>query len=380
MYFPTDKLRPMFDLEIMGHPLKMPDMRKIPLLFCLAMIAAASLYGQLTVYPGDANNSHLANHVDLLYVGLRFGETGPPRNFFPNFTWTGQSAQAWGGPASVDPAYADCDGTGAIDRSDELGIQQNFGLTHSGSVLPDPNSFGGVNSPHLQINIAPDSFLVQGVTQFVLSLELGSPTQIVDSIYGYALTIDYDPMIVDDVSFAFNPNSFAVDSAGLTLVRIDTVLGKIYVAATNIDHINRMGNGTLATIGIVMDDDIRVAGMWNLLFTPSYFLGFTASEATVPVFPRGDTLVVITGRPAPADLGLEVYPNPATDQISVHSNQHALQRLRLYDMQGRLLHDAAPSNTHFHTLYIDHLPAGCYFLEVHANDGILRRKVVLQSY
>ncbi len=357
-------------------------MRKLSILFCLALLSATGLQSQiLIVYPGDANNNGIANHVDLLQLGQEYNVTGPARNILPNTVWIGDTALAWGGPAFVDPGYADCDGNGIVDSLDLNAIVQNFGLTHGGAVGQDSNSFGGFNAPHLQLVMGIDSIFVQGVTQLSLNINLGSNIIPVDSIYGYAFTIDFDPGIVDQLSFAFAPNGFAIDSArSLRFVRIDTLLGKIYVAATNIDHVNRAGAGTIATIGMVMDDDIRINGNWSLLFTPSALLAYSASGATIPIFPQGDTLHITTGRPEPGISGLEIYPNPAHDRVSVSSQHLPIRSVKLLDAQGRYLLQNQSPNPYFVTLNTDQLPQGCYFLEVHVQDRILRRKLVILSH
>jgi Secretion system C-terminal sorting domain len=356
-------------------------MRKLSILFCLALIASGCLLGQtLTVYPGDANNSRLCNHVDLLYVGLNYGLTGPARNIFPDTSWAPQQALAWGVPAVLDAAHSDCDGDGQIDRLDVTAIEGHFNFnTNPGTApLADTTSIGSVNGPHLIVDLIQDSIFVQGAVQLTLAIRLGTPATPVDSIYGYAFTLDYDPIIVDAINFAFAPGNFAMDSAALNFFRVDTTLGKIYVSATNIDHQNRMGSGIIATVGIVMDDDIRISGLWSLLLTPSAFLGFTASAALVPVFPQGDTLTVITGRPMASLTGIDIYPNPATDQVVVRSAEQALSSLRLLDMQGRVLLENASPNPNFEIINTTQFPTGCYFLEVHARERVLRRKLVIQ--
>jgi hypothetical protein len=379
MYFAMENGRLKFTLKTQVTFFKTVVMRKLSILFCLALLTAAGLRSQiLIVYPGDANNNGIANHVDLLQLGLQYNVTGPSRNVFPNTVWVGDTAVPWGGPAFLDPGYADCDGNGIVDSLDVNAIVQNFGLTHGGAVGQDSNSFGGTSAPHLQLEIGIDSIFVQGTTQLALNINLGSNIIPVDSIYGFAFTIDFDPGIIDQLSFAFAPNSFALDSGrSLRFVRIDTTLGKIYVAATNIDHVNRMGAGTIATIGMVMDDDIRITGNWNLLFTPSALLAYSASGATIPIFPQADSLQITTGRPAPSIPGLDIYPNPAHDRVSVSSTQFPIKKVLLLDAQGRYLVQNISPNPNLVTLNTDQLPQGCYFLEVHVQDRILRRKLVI---
>jgi Secretion system C-terminal sorting domain len=355
-------------------------MRKIIILFCLVSVVSLCLPAQtLTVYPGDANNSKLCNHVDLLHIGLNYGNVGPIRNVFPNISWTAQTGPAWGGPVLLDQGYSDCDGNGMIERNDALAIEANFLDSVPGAVTsPDTNSIGSVSGPHLSINIVQDTVTipVSGQVAIQLNVNLGSPNTPIDSLYGYAYTLNFDPVIVDQLTFAFAPNSFVIDSAGLTFFRIDTTLGKLFVSATNVDQMNRSGSGTIATIGIVMDDDIRISAIGSLILRPSFFLGYTSSAALVPVYPEGDTLTVITGRATPADEGLEIYPNPASEQVVVRSAE-AMTAIRLRDMQGRTVIEQISPAPNYEIISIDQLPAGSYLLEIYARERILRRKLII---
>jgi hypothetical protein len=370
----------MFELVNIGHLLKMPVMRKLSILICFVLLAVIRLQGQLlTVYPGDASNSRLCNHVDLLYIGQNYGAIGPARNALPNIGWTAQQVQPWGGPAFVDPGYSDCEGTGSIDRFDLDAITQNFGLVIPGSnPIPDPSSLAAVGAPPLVVQISQDTINVLGTINFNVQLNLGSSTNPVDSIYGFAFTIDYDTSIVDQISLFIPPSSFALDSTSLTFVRIDTLLGKIYGAGTCIDHSNRTGFGTIATIGIVMDDDIRVSSQFVLQFVPSYFYALTSSGAVVDAHAERDSVIIITGTAPTVLSGIDIYPNPAHDRLSIKSMENPLTGLRLYGIDGRLHYQAQNLNSNFETLNTSQLNAGCYFLELQSGSRFLRRKVAIQ--
>lgn len=359
-------------------------MRKILILFCLALTAATCLEGQtLTVYPGDANNSRLCNHVDLLYLGLNFGSQGFAR-FLGDTTWLPQQVQAWGAPVlALDPAYSDCDGNGAVDRNDVTAIEGHFGYntTPGTAPLPDTTSIGSVAGPHLIVDVAQDSIFIQDsmFATVIMNIQLGTANQPIDSLYGYAFTLDFDPLIVDAINFNFNNNPL-IDSSALQFFRVDTTAGKIYVAACNIDHQNRVGFGTIATIGIVMDDDIRVNGLWNLFLTPTSFLGITNSAALVPVYLQADTLKIETALTPPKASHLAIYPNPATQHVSIASPDQAMTNLRLCNAQGGVVFENTSPNPEFEIINTSQFPAGCYFLEVRAKDLVLRRKLVIQSF
>lgn len=358
-------------------------MRKIPLLICLAIVGMLELRAQtLTVWPGDANNTQRCNHVDLLYIGQNFGVMGPPRNT-TNTAWLPFNVQSWpSGPVQLNAAYSDCDGDGEVNRNDAIAIEQNFGQSNGGFFLPDDTSSATVGSPPLQVVISTDSVFVSGQVTLSLDVNLGSQGAPVDSIYGLAITLTYDPMIVDQVILTGWTGGFIADSAGNNIVfsRVDSVAGKIYLAITGTDHINRMGYGTLGTIGIVMDDNIRIASEYDLVMGPTYVLGLTQGGEVTGIEPIGDVVHISTGVVAPELAAIKVYPNPASRLATVSSPQTAIERIAIRDISGRTVAALDGAYSFETSIEIDRLPAGCYLLEVYTASGVLRRKLVVQSY
>jgi hypothetical protein len=357
----------------------MPVMRKLSALFCLVLLGMLHGNAQfLSVFPGDANANGGCSHADLLQIGQSYQFTGPPRNA-QDIIWSAHPAQSWvGNPGSINAAHADCNGDGLVDRFDALAIEANFGQPF-GTMFTDNNSIGSGNSPQLGINLVQDSIFVQGTTVLTLSIELGTQTNPVDSIYGLAMTITYDPQIVDNVTLAWT-GGFLADTVGNSILfaRADTILGKIYLAVTGTDHINRMGYGTLGTIGIVMDDNIRVTGRWDLMLEPTYVLGMTTSSALVEMNPRSDTLTVITGRKSAFVNTIDIFPNPATAEFGIRSDI-PMEAIVLLDSRGRVVLQQQNIFLQSEIIRTDHLAAGCYFLEVHTSNGISRKKLIVQT-
>ena len=85
------------------------------------------------IYPGDANYDQIANNVDLLPIGLYFGETGPAR-INPSLNWVAQDADPWGDSlvsTGADIKHIDTDGNGVINDDDTLAIHLNYNQTHN---------------------------------------------------------------------------------------------------------------------------------------------------------------------------------------------------------------------------------------------------------
>lgn len=354
-------------------------MRNYLILVCFVCLLPFSLEAQpLTVWPGDANNNGECNHVDLLHVGLNAGQTGSSRNQ-PSIVWSPQQAQGWPQTNAINLAHSDCDGNGVIDRTDVLAVRGNFGLL-AGGVLqtPDQNTLGGPASPILLIDIVPDTVLVQGTTTLTANLSLGTPSNPLDSLYGIAFTIDYDPGIVDQLSLNLNGGWLNDDSTAVIVSDVDSTLGKIRIGITRFDHANRVGYGTIGAVTIVMDDNIRVSGNWNLIFETSFVAAYTASASPVLIVPSNDTLTVLTSYEGERDIQLLMGPNPADNYLKINSPAQKLDHIKLYDMNGRVVFDQSEYIFENTLISTEQFPAGCYFLEVHAENSLLRKKLIIQ--
>jgi len=74
------------------------------------------------------------------------------------------------------------------------------------------------------------------------------------------------------------------------------------------------------------------------------------------------------------DVFLSIYPNPATNQITI-SGIESGGTLRLYDLTGKLLLERENRDN---TLDVSGVEAGCYVLEVRTESGVLYGRVVVE--
>jgi len=70
---------------------------------------------------------------------------------------------------------------------------------------------------------------------------------------------------------------------------------------------------------------------------------------------------------------VRIFPNPATERIFVHSEQHHITSLQVYDTAGRLLRQ-----TNRQELNVSGLPNGYYLVHAFAEKGIAVRKIYVQ--
>jgi photosystem II stability/assembly factor-like uncharacterized protein len=76
-----------------------------------------------TIYPGDVNDDGIVDSRDLLPIARFYGNQGSAR-INPSLNWIPQNLN---GPFSpIEAAYADCNGNGTVEKTDVLGLIQNW--------------------------------------------------------------------------------------------------------------------------------------------------------------------------------------------------------------------------------------------------------------
>lgn len=360
-------------------------MKPLLLLAVFAFLLPGLLPAQTFVWPGDANNNGIVSHVDVLYIGLGYSFNGPIRQG-ASLNWgPQQAASLWSQSFSggVNYVHADCDGNGLINEQDILAIDTNYRNLVTPNGGTDSTTIGTNSSPSLEVKFSTDTLPVSGQTVVQTSLNLGDSANVVDSLYGIAFSLTYDPTIVDSISIDLDGGWIARnggDSLILTRAYVDNSTGRIDAVISRTDQQNATGAGLIGSINIVMDDNIRIAADYTLGLQLTSVFALTRAESEVLLQMKSDSLTVVTPlTSAESDLvpPLRIYPNPAHDQVVIETNQLLVAPLRLYDASGKLISSIAPQASYRHQLALGHLPAGMYFLEYQGADARFRKKLLL---
>lgn len=334
---------------------------------------------QILVYPGDANNNGLCSHVDVLYLGLGFGTNGPIRQG-GSTTWGQQFLGTPWTQSTLDGinyGYLDCDGNGLIDSTDIAAIDMNIFEMVTPAGPGDTAAFASGNAPILAINLPTDSMPVNSTVTFTADITMGSAFFPVDSMYGVAYTIAYDPALIDQVIPV--PHGGWLANSGLTLNRswVDSINGLIYMVVTNTDHLNRSGFGAIGSIGIVMDDNIRVAAGFNLQLDLVFARALRSDGSSYPLIPQSDQMNIITSTSQPQpELQVQVSPNPTSGMVKVTVPDETIEKLRVIDVSGKVLFEFAPQNLNSKVLDLSAYPTGIYFLELKTEQAVTRKKIL----
>lgn len=340
------------------------------------------------IWPGDVNNNGIVNGIDVLYLGVAYGSTGPTRPG-ASTNWTQQDlGDLWSQdfPGDLNYAYADCDGNGEVNEEDlDEVIKDNLFETH-GTLIPDEYSIGSPGeSPQLQL--VPQNNNVQTGEMVIFDLILGDDENPVDDFYGIAITLKYNDDFIffgewefeDENNAWFDPsgdNSEYLDEADESSARIE-------VAITRTNQQTISGQGKLGELSIVIED--IVFGLQDSLNLEVEAIKLIDKDLnTLDVV--GDSTFVIVSSPSQVhtylnETAISVFPNPGNGKFTIKSTQ-PITGFELIDLSGRQASfgSSIQSGGFSATISIDKTknPSGIYFLKGYTDQGIVIKKLVLE--
>lgn len=327
------------------------------------------------VWPGDANSDGLADNLDVLELGLHFTQTGVSRASVSS-TWQSCFANNWTGTITngKNLNHSDCNGDGIINDDDTLAIYNNYGLIHAFKTAQ-------TTTVNPQLSIVPDqSFVVKG-TWGTASIYLGDATNSINNINGLAYTMDFDKNLIETNNIYIEyQNSFFDAGQNLDFKKLDFATGKIYAASTHTLNNNVSGFGKIAILHYQIKSTLSSAQVLNFGITQA-----VQSDASGTISPLTSGSGSLT---ATIDVGLleeilndnaiSVNPNPTNGSLTTNSKTE-LQKIEIVSITGQVLLSENPMNVS-HTLYLESLSNGIYFVNVYQNDLVVKReKIVLNK-
>ncbi len=374
-------------------PITIPDISwptsdtLIEFLVCLDSLPNCCIEGTLEfewcddpVWPGDANDNHASDLYDLLHVGLGWGATGAPR-LLPGTSWQPWAAPDWSQTFAdgTNFKHADCNGDGLIDAADTLAISQNYGLTHD-VVIPLSGIEPSLQDPAIWAELPND--LTNG-EPFVAPIMIGQADNPVDSIYGIAFLLFFDPEVVDPLSAdVIVDNTTWLGTPGTDLVSIDRSFaqdGILHVAITRTDQQNVAGFGQAANFIGFIDD---IWSKQQMSVSIGGVRALTANETLVPLQTPLQTKAI--GEPATTSTqdkaalhAIETWPNPADTWIYLSFDPEKItpKTVELWSVGG---HKVASLPASTRVIDISDLPAGIYLLRIITDNGTVTQRVAIE--
>ncbi len=332
------------------------------------------------VWPGDANYDLTVNNLDVLNIGMAYGDTGAVRTGASN-NYVAQPAVDWSGffQTAVNKKHADCNGDGIVDNNDTAAIALNYGQNHPARFSNPGNQL--LPSPDLYLEINPDSASLSDTVN--VDVFLGTNTTPVDSIYGIAFTINFDTAYVDTtyMPFDYTGNWMGVSGVDLlTFQKTRFLEGAVDMAMVRTDHQNIGGFGFLERIGIVVVDNI--GARITTPFTLSNVHAITYSEYVLAINTLNDSLSLDTissvgiNEVGNLENMISVYPNPVKEKLHIHSGRINMNGVEIYNCMGEMVVNEK-INSNFVSLNVTNLQQGIYLIRCYTDKGVFNKRMVI---
>jgi len=81
--------------------------------------------------------------------------------------------------------------------------------------------------------------------------------------------------------------------------------------------------------------------------------------------------------PNASSLGIDVYPNPARNEVTVKSENAQIELLQLIDLHGKVLYGSA-LKARSHSIDISQFASGVYYLKIYTNQQVVQQKLIVE--
>ncbi len=338
------------------------------------------------IYPGDANNNGVANNFDLLPIALSNAMTSYSR-LNASTQWTPQSCQDWADSipnTTINRKYTDCDGNGTTQAADILVILQNYGQTHQRA----PFSLIVLNNVPIISCVFPTTTVQPASYPYTLqtSVNVGSAVATAIDITGLAFTINYDPAVASRPNFNLSSVSWLGAPNELYHLVHDDGQGHLDVAVSRFDRTTRNGYGEIATVNLVIEDNVIGKGTTNISYPfvvnvsgiraiNNQNIEKTVNGAQTQVMI--ENMVLATSNANDLAEKISVSPNPTTGFVRISTLGLSCSQLHITNMLGQEVAAQTITATDFN-LQLAHLPIGIYTLNFTTPQGIVSKRIVLQ--
>ncbi|MEY4927349.1 MAG: hypothetical protein RI894_1785 [Bacteroidota bacterium] len=340
------------------------------------------------VFPGDANHDGLANNFDVLSIGLDWGSTGTPRAD-NSIGWYAHSAADWNNVSpnsAVDMKHADSNGNGTINGDDVPAITQNYNRTHNG--VSATNRLLTAPVP-VYLQFTGDTIQVGNSSVVYADIMLGNAANPTQDIYGAAFTINYPTELIaggSEITLSYNTNAFLGTTANVYPFKHDSRAdGQLDLAVTRKAHTAVNGYGKIGTVGFTITDNISGRVMATRLFAPtiSNIMVVNAqgvlkpfAEQNMHTVLQSTVLATENGNSLAAQVGL--FPNPASNQVSIQLNDLKASKIEVTNMLGQLVITDIIQERSSYTLAITSLVSGVYNVTIATDKGSVTKRLIVE--
>lgn len=367
-------------------------------LVALMTLICGGVSAQVELWPGDANNNGIVDELDIITIGMYYGEEGEmwldtlddDDIFFEEY-----EAEEWGELMynDEDIVHADCNGDGIIDEEDVLIVLWFFDEFH-GRNNPQNSSTQSSNTLYLEME---EDSVAPGGTATINVIMSGSADTTFNS-YGLSYAIRMNPEIahIDEEIVTWDmiheEDEYYIphvdDSNGIMTVEVaEPHDGAIFQTIVKIDGQEDDFVGPIASFKTVIEDDldgsIKRGDLGIELADVKLVSSTGGSQEVVTV----GTTFAIEGVKVDndttsnvADLTamneLKFYPNPVNKYLFWKSGKLNVQEMAIINTLGE---SVVIANVQQRRVDVSALSAGIYYVDIKTDKGQLVKKFLIQE-
>ncbi len=375
---------------------------RLKLFFLFASLAHFALAQTFTLYPGDTNADGVANHYDLLPIGIAFGSMGELRDSV-DIDWEAKTGFPWNNPptlpvSEIPLSFVDCNGDGIINEIDLEAIKVNFDETQNDSdpppiPYPERLNVACLSCPSPDIVITFDQDTVGSLDTFSAFFELRYPPNVLpeQGALGIVFNVEYnyDPdKIIDSLTKVFPFDDFD-DRMYVAATHTEVVTAGLLPAAGSLG-LAAAGKGQnvffsptplfrvdFVIIDMIVRDDAEV---FSLSIDPTTILILNEQEQIIK---HGnilmDSVVVSAKEVFQKQVAVKISPNPARETLSVESPESPMEKIEIHSLAGERVFSLEMENQNRVEVPVTSLPPGVWLAVVQTKKGVAVKKFVKQD-
>jgi len=352
------------------------------ILFFLTLLGISLLPAQV-MFPGDLNNDGQANYIDLLPLGVAYGQLGPLRPA-ANTAWTEQETELWGlslPVSGVDLAFVDADGNGRIDSLDLDAIALNYDSLQA-TAFPPPlpylltDTFRVENRPTLVLTFNRTTALPGDTVIGTIALVIPDPTAFppTNPPLAIALTLRYDPSLFNNDHIRIEPDvtagdlMYVVATANSVDFGRSPPVGSIQLAVAGRGQGALAASRTLAKFTIIIEDMILLTAYPEFTIEETLFI--TLNEQVIDLTSSLDSFLITSNQPVAAPANdWQIYPNPCQSWLRGAGPTTGPADLQLINATGQCLAKYHFPRGRDWQIDLSAWPPGLYFLLAEQPNG-----------
>lgn len=262
------------------------------------------------------------------------------------------------------------------------------------AFLMQVQAIAQTQTPQVSLKFREDKIFIlnEEKVAFEVDVFLGTADHPVQNIYALSFEIEFpaDLIISDSTKFTYHAASFLGNENQVSVLQKSQLLlgkGRLDITLGRNDGKNVSGFGKIGTYRFITMGDIigsRAGDDGEVIFDVNMLrikaVNNEGNELPIEINEEGSSVIIQLDRLANNlrlnEHRVDIFPIPANDVLYVSLQNLQGQQIELFNAFGQRVH-VAPIRTNYIQLQTSNYQPGIYFVKVHAEEGIVVRRVLI---